>query len=66
MRRSAKLFEQICTLENLRMAFQKASQGKRDLPVVREFAEELDRRLCEMLVTIGDGSITLQNALAGF
>lgn len=59
MRRSVKLFEKICTLENLRMAFQNASRGKRDQPVVREFAQELDSRLCKLRATIGDGSIAL-------
>lgn len=59
MRRTANLFEQICTLENLRMAFRNASQGKRDQPVVQEFAGTLDTRLCEMLATIGNGSIAL-------
>ena len=59
MQRTANLFEQICTLENLRAAYQKASQGKRDQPVVREFGHALDSRLSEMLVTIGNGSIAL-------
>lgn len=59
MRRTANLFEQICTLENLREAFRKASQGKRDQEVVREFVVDLDRRLSEMLVEIGNGSIAL-------
>jgi RNA-directed DNA polymerase len=59
MRRTANLFEQICMPENLRAAFQKASQGKRDQPVVREFGQALDSRLSEMLVTIGNGSIAL-------
>lgn len=59
MRRTANLFEQICTLENLRAAFQKASQGKQDQQVVREFAGELKCRLSELLLTIGNGSIAL-------
>ena len=59
MRRTANLFEQICTLENLRSAYQKAAQGKRDQQVVREFGQALDSRLSEMLVTIGHGSIAL-------
>jgi RNA-directed DNA polymerase len=59
MRRTANLFEQICTLENLRAAYEKAAQGKRDQPVVREFGRALNSRLSEMLVTIGNGSIAL-------
>jgi len=59
MRRTANLFEQICSMENLRAAFQKAAQGKRDQQVVREFGQTLECRLSELLLTIGNGSIAL-------
>lgn len=48
MRRTANLFEKICEPENLRIAFHKASRGKRGKAVVRRFADRLDSEIVAM------------------
>ena len=56
MRRTTNLFEQIAVAENLRLAFHKASRGRRGQAVVRQFAAELDRRIVAMSEGIRTGT----------
>jgi len=48
MRRAANLIERIADADNLRLAFWKASKGKRTKASVLEFRADLDRRLLEL------------------
>ena len=59
MRRTTNLFEQIPVPENLRLAFHKASRGRRGQAVVRQFAAELDRRIVAMSEGIRTGTFPL-------
>lgn len=45
MKRYGNLFERVCSLENLRLAYQMASQGKSKRDEVKEFAAHLDDEL---------------------
>ncbi len=48
MKRIGNLIEPIADYENLRLAFAKACRGKRHMPVVRRFSNELDRNLTKL------------------
>ena len=56
MKRAGNLFESVLDRENLRLAFHKAMRGKRARAEVREFAQDLDRRLDEMAVQLRAGT----------
>lgn len=45
MKRYGNLYERICSIENLRLAYQMASQGKRNRDEVKVFAAELEENL---------------------
>ena len=45
MRRVANLFDQISEPENIRLAFYKASRGKKSHAMVRLFTRDLDQRV---------------------
>ena len=56
MRRATNLFERIPEYENLRIAFYKAARGRRHQAEVRQFSEQLDRRLSAMAEQISNGT----------
>lgn len=59
MHRANHLFDQICQHENLRRAFYQAARGRRYQFRVREFSDQLDRRITALAESLFDGSITL-------
>ena len=59
MKRTGRLWERILERENLRLAFHRASSGKRDRAGVREFGESLDRNLETMTAQIRDGTFPI-------
>ena len=48
MKTYKKLYEKICTLNNLELAFKKARRGKSFLPYVIKFEENLDDNLLQL------------------
>ena len=62
MKRIANLFSQILDRDNLRLAFYRASQGKRDRSEVRQFASDLDDRLFVMVNLVRTGQFPLGRA----
>ncbi|MDZ4848118.1 MAG: reverse transcriptase/maturase family protein [Pirellulaceae bacterium] len=59
MRRVANLFEQILEPENIRLAFYKASRGKKSHESVRLFARDLDQRVKSISDAIRNDSFPL-------
>ena len=60
MKRTGALFDKIIEPENLRLAFWKASKGKRHRNDQRAFAENLDYELGRMRRRLIDGSLKLE------
>ena len=56
MKRVGYLFDSICAPDNLRLAFWKASRGKRHRDDQRAFASELERNLEKLRLGLIDGS----------
>jgi hypothetical protein len=56
MRRAANFFERIPELENLRLAFHKATRGRRGQAIVREFGSRLDEHIPAMSAGIREGT----------
>jgi len=61
MKRAGALFDKIIEPENLRLAFWKASKGKRHRDDQRAFAENLDCELGRMRKELIDGSFSVGN-----
>ena len=55
MRRAGQLIERIADADNLRVAFWKASRGKRYTPEVLRFRAELNARLCRIREQLMEG-----------
>jgi RNA-directed DNA polymerase len=56
MRRAANLFDRIWEPENIRLAFHKASRGKRSKEMVRRFSSELNQRVEQLSHAIRNDS----------
>ena len=59
MKRTGNLIEQIVSLDNLYLAYQKASKGKQGKLEVRTFAEHFDDNISRLRSEILDGSIAI-------
>ena len=59
MRRAANLFEQISEPENIRLAFYRASRGKKSLAMVRLFGRDLDQQVKSIANAIRNNSFPL-------
>ena len=61
MKRVGQLFESIVDMDNLRLAFMKASRGKRVRIDQREYQRNLDLELCKLREGLMDGSYPIGN-----
>ncbi len=59
MKRAGNLFDRIADRDNLRLAFSRASHGKRSRPNVRTFAENLEENLLRLQIGLRNESLLL-------
>jgi retron-type reverse transcriptase len=58
MKRHKHLFEEVCSLENLHLAYLKARRGKQDKPAVERFTFHLEGELLRLRDKIKSGAYT--------